>query len=136
MNPFFTLSHWICLQCKSWLPQWWPASGKELACTEGDERVMSCIPVSRRSPGERHSNPLHYSCGLGTCGQRVRSPKGNSPWGRKESKATEHTRTIESAYVILLVKMLLYLPYFTLNKITFSVIKIIEYFLTTCKAVF
>ena len=33
--------------------------GKESACNAGD---LGSIPGSGRSPGERHGNPLQYSC--------------------------------------------------------------------------
>jgi len=39
------------------LPQW--LSGKESTCNAGDTGL---IPGSGRSPGERHDNPLQYSC--------------------------------------------------------------------------
>ena len=39
------------------LPRW--LSGKESACQAGD---MGLIPGLGRSPGERKSNPLQYSC--------------------------------------------------------------------------
>ena len=35
------------------------SDGKESACNAGDP---GWIPGSRRSPGEGHGNPLHYSC--------------------------------------------------------------------------
>ena len=35
------------------------SNGKEFASYEGDQGL---IPGSRRSPGERHGNPLQYSC--------------------------------------------------------------------------
>ena len=37
---------------------WW-LSGEESACNVGD---LCSIPGSGRSPGERHGNPLQYSC--------------------------------------------------------------------------
>ena len=40
-----------------WLP-WW-LSGEESACNAGDTGL---IPRSGRSPGERNSNSLQYSC--------------------------------------------------------------------------
>ena len=35
---------------------------KNLPANAGDERDMSSIPGSGRSPGKGHSNPLQYSC--------------------------------------------------------------------------
>ena len=37
---------------------WW-LSGKESACSAGD---LGLIPGLERSPGERHGNPVQYSC--------------------------------------------------------------------------
>ena len=37
-------------------------SGKESACNAGATGDTGSIPGSGRSPGERHSNPLHCSC--------------------------------------------------------------------------
>ena len=45
------------------------------------------IPGSGRSPGEGNGNPLQYSCQGESHGWR--SLVGYSPWGRKESDATE-----------------------------------------------
>ena len=45
--------YWVHSTTHARLPRW--LSGKESAC-------VSSIPVSRRSPGEGGSNPLHYSC--------------------------------------------------------------------------
>ena len=36
--------------------------GKEYACNVGDTGDADSTPESRRSPGERHDNPLQYSC--------------------------------------------------------------------------
>ena len=36
--------------------------GKELACNVEDTGEAVSIPGSGRSPGERHENPLEYSC--------------------------------------------------------------------------
>ena len=55
----------------------------------GDTRAEGLIPGSGRSPGERHGNPLEYSCLENPHGQR--SLGGYSPWGRKESDTTEAT---------------------------------------------
>ena len=35
------------------------SNGEESACGAGD---LDSIPGSGRSPGERHGNPLQYSC--------------------------------------------------------------------------
>ena len=51
------------------------SAGKESACNAGDP---GSIPGSGRSPGGGHGNPLQYSC-----------LAGYSPWGCKESDATE-----------------------------------------------
>ena len=37
-------------------------SGKEPACQCRRHRDVGLIPGSERSPGERNSNPLQYSC--------------------------------------------------------------------------
>ena len=37
-------------------------NGKEPAANAGDIREVGSIPGTGRSPGERHSNPLQYSC--------------------------------------------------------------------------
>ena len=61
------------------------SDGKESACNAGD---VGLIPGSGRSPREGNSNPLQYSCLKNPHGQR--SLAGYSPWGRRESDATEH----------------------------------------------
>ena len=45
------------------------------------------------SPGGVHGNPLQYSCLENPHGQR--SLAGYSPWGHKESDATEHAHTLK-----------------------------------------
>ena len=40
---------------------WW-LSGKESACNAGDTEDAGSVPGSESSPGERHGNPLQYSC--------------------------------------------------------------------------
>ena len=52
---------------------WW-LSGKESACNTGDSGL---IPGSGRSPGERHGNPLQYSC--------LENPMDRAAW-----QATDH----------------------------------------------
>ena len=58
---------------------------KNLPCSAGDPRSK---PVSGRSPGGGHGNPLQYSC-LGNQSPGQRSLVGYSPWGHKESDMTE-----------------------------------------------
>ena len=53
----------------------------------GDTRDVGLIPGSGRSPGGGNGNPLYYSC---LENSMDRSLTGYSPWGPKESKATEH----------------------------------------------
>ena len=36
-------------------------AGKEFACNAGNMEDTGSIPELRRSPGEGHGNPLHYS---------------------------------------------------------------------------
>ena len=60
------------------------SDGKESACIAGD---LSSIPGLGRSPGERNSNPLQYSCLQKSHGWR--SLAGYSPWGWKELDTTE-----------------------------------------------
>ena len=43
---------------------------KNLSANAGDIRDGGLIPGSGRSPGEGHSNPLHYSCLENPHGQR------------------------------------------------------------------
>ena len=52
---------------------------------------MGLIPGSGRSPGEGNGNPLQYSWPEKFHGQR--RVAGYSPWGYKESDATEHICT-------------------------------------------
>ena len=63
-----------------------------MAIKGSDAKESACIAVdpgsisrSGRSPGERNSNPLQYSC-LGN--PRQRSLEGYRPWGHKESDTT------------------------------------------------
>ena len=57
----------------------------------GDAGDVGLIPGLGRSPGGGNGNPLQYSC--------LKNPmdrgawRGYSPWGRKESGATDHTCT-------------------------------------------
>ena len=64
------------------------SAGKESACNEGDP---ASIPGWGRPPGGGCGNPLQYSCLKNPYGQR--SLEGCSPWGRKESDATERLST-------------------------------------------
>ena len=60
------------------------SGGKECACKAGDP---GSIPGFGRAPGEGNGYPLQYSCLENPHGQR--SLAGYSPWGHKESEATE-----------------------------------------------
>ena len=60
------------------------SDGKESACNVGD---LGSVPGWGRSCGEGHGNPLQYSCLENPQGQR--SLANFSPWGSKESDATE-----------------------------------------------
>ena len=60
------------------------SDGKEPACSARD---LGSIPGLGRSPEEGNGYPLQYSCLENPHGQR--SLAGYSPWGRKESDATE-----------------------------------------------
>ena len=55
----------------------------------GDVRDSGSIPGLGRLPGGGHGNPLQYSCLENPHGQR--SLASYSPWGRRESNATEAT---------------------------------------------
>ena len=44
-----------------WELSWW-LSSKESTCISGATGDMGLIPVSGRSPGGGHGNPLQYSC--------------------------------------------------------------------------
>ena len=66
------------------------SDGKESACNEGDP---ASIPGWGRPPGGGCGNPLQYSCLKNPYGQR--SLEGCSPWGRKESDATERLSTAQ-----------------------------------------
>ena len=69
------------------LTRW--CSGKEPTCSVRDTGDVGSIPVSGRSPGEGNGHSLQYSC-LEKQPHRQRNLVGYSPWGRKESKRTEH----------------------------------------------
>ena len=74
-------------------PQGFPggSDGKASVCNAGD---LGLIPGLGRSPGEGNGNPLQYSCLENpTESHGQRSLVGCSPWGRKESDTTEHTRS-------------------------------------------
>ena len=55
----------------------------------GDVRDLGSIPGLGRPPGGGHGNPLQYSCLENPHGQR--SLAGYSPWGHRQSDATEAT---------------------------------------------
>ena len=69
------------------------SDSKESTCNAGDR---GSIPVSGKSPGGGHGNPLQYSCLEHPHEQR--SLAGYSPWGRKESarhcRATKRQREL------------------------------------------
>ena len=65
-------------------------TGKESVCNLGDP---TSIPGSRRSPGERHGNPLQYTSLENPYGQR--SLAGYSPWNHKEFDMTEWLKWTE-----------------------------------------
>ena len=46
---------------------------KNLLANAGDGRDMGSIPGLGRSPGERHGNPLHFSC--------LQNPRTEEPGG-------------------------------------------------------
>ena len=62
--------------------------GKESASDEGH---LGSTPGLGRSPGERHGNPLQYSCLENPHGKR--SLAGCSSRGRKELDSTERLST-------------------------------------------
>ena len=64
------------------------SDGKELTCNVGN---LGLIPGSGISPGGGHGNPLQYSCLENPHGQR--RLVGCSPWGSRESDATERLST-------------------------------------------
>ena len=66
-------------------------SGKESAYNAGAAGDVGLIPGSGRSLGEKHGNPLQYSCLENSHGQR--SLEGYSPCGHKESDITEQLNT-------------------------------------------
>ena len=64
-------------------------SGKESAYNAGAAGDVGLIPGLGRSLGERHGNPLQYSCLENSHGQR--SLEGCSPCGHKELDTTKVT---------------------------------------------
>ena len=70
------------------------SDGKESSCNAGD---LDLIPGLGRSPGGGHGNPLQYSCLENP--HRQRNLVGYSPWGRKESDATELLSTHSAHHV-------------------------------------
>ena len=62
---------------------------KNPSANTGDIRNVGSIPVSGRSPGGGHGNPLQHSEPGASHGQR--SLMGYSPWGHQESDTTEAT---------------------------------------------
>ena len=73
---------------------------KNLLANAGDIGDMGSIPVSGRSPGGGHSNPLQYSClenPMDRGAWRAYSPKGH-----KESDVTEQlTLSVEETPFIM-----------------------------------
>ena len=76
----------VC-KLKKGLP--WGLSGKESAYNAGAAGDVGLIPGSGRSLGEKHGNPLQYSCLENSHGQR--SLEGYSPCGHKELDTTQVT---------------------------------------------
>ena len=65
---------------------------KNSPANEGDTRDLGSIPMSGRSPGGEHGNPLQDSCLENS--HRQRSLAGYSPWSLKEQDmmgATKHS---------------------------------------------
>ena len=60
---------------------------KNIPANAGDTRITALIPGLGRSPGKGSSNPLQNSWLENPIGQR--SLVGYSPWGHKESDATD-----------------------------------------------
>jgi len=54
---------------------------------------MGSIPESGRSPRGGNSNPFHYSCLENSTDREAL--EGYSPWGGKESDATDHTFNLQ-----------------------------------------
>ena len=70
--------------------------GKNPLAYAGDTRDMGSTPGLGRSLGGGHGNPFQYSCLENPYGQR--SLVGHSPWGRKESEATEQLNHSTAKY--------------------------------------
>ena len=66
------------------------SAGEESACHVGD---LGSIPGLGRLPGEKHGNPLQYSCLGSPHGQR--SLAGYSPWGHRQSDTSEQLSTAQ-----------------------------------------
>ena len=64
------------------------SDGKESSCNAG---YLGSTPELKRSSGERHGNPLQYSCPENLHGER--SLAVYSPWGHRESDTTEQLNT-------------------------------------------
>ena len=78
------------------------SDGEESTFNTGD---LGFIPGLGRSPGGGHGNPLQYSCLENSHGQR--SLVGYSPWGQKESDATE----LLSTHVLCTYSTSTWVPY-------------------------
>ena len=77
------------------------SDGKESTYKAGD---LGLIPGLGRSPGERHGNPLQYSCLENPHGQR--SLVDYSPWGHKElntmsDSGTAHGATLHALFHLI-----------------------------------
>ena len=89
-----TVSCWFALPCSQVLLA--VKVVKNLPANAGDVTDTGSVPVSERSPGGGHGNPLQYSCLENPHGQR--SLASYSPRGHKESDMTEVT---EHAQILL-----------------------------------
>ena len=62
---------------------------KNPSASAGDMRDAGSLPGLERSPGDRHGNPLQFSCLENPHGRR--NLGGYSPWGRTELDMTKAT---------------------------------------------
>ena len=93
-------------------------SGKESAYNAGATGDVGLIPGLGRSLGERHGNPLQYSCLENSHGQR--SLAGYSQQDRKEldmTEATEYTQPSKKNEIIPFAAMWMDLEIIILNEI-------------------
>ena len=89
--------------CKRW-SKGFPESSdsKESSCNVGEP---GSVPGSGRSPGEGNGNPLQYSCLKNPIGQRSLNLAGYSPWGHKESDATERLTNVGQTLYLLVERL-------------------------------